>query len=152
MLNEGDKAPAFSGKDEDGATIELSEFKGKKLALYFYPRDMTPGCTKQACSIRDGFAELKAAGIEIVGVSTDDEASHQKFITKYNLPFRLIADTENKISEKYGVWVEKNMYGRKFMGIRRTTFLIDEDGKIKKIFKKVKVKEHADEILAGFKS
>ncbi|NNE98351.1 MAG: peroxiredoxin, partial [Pyrinomonadaceae bacterium] len=111
---------------------------------------MTPGCTKQACSLRDGFSELKKQNIEVLGVSTDDEKKHQKFIAKYDLPFTLIADTDNKVSEKYGVWVEKNMYGKKYMGIKRTTFLIDEDGKIAKIMKKVKVGEHADEVMAGF--
>ena len=150
MLNEGDKAPSFAAKDENGNKVKLSDYKGKKLALYFYPRDMTPGCTKQACSLRDGFSDLKKNNIEVVGVSTDDEKKHQKFIAKYELPFTLIADTDQKVSEKYGVWVEKNMYGKKYMGIKRTTFLIDEDGKIVKIFKKVKVSEHADEVLDAF--
>lgn len=150
MLNEGKAAPKFTAKDQDGNKVKLADYKGKKVVLYFYPRDMTPGCTKQACSLRDGFSELKKQNIEVLGVSTDDENKHQKFIAKYDLPFTLIADTENKVSEKYGVWVEKNMYGKKYMGIKRTTFLIDEDGKIAKIMKKVKVGEHADEVLAGF--
>ena len=150
MLNEGDKAPAFTGKDQDGNKIKLSDYKGKKLALYFYPRDMTPGCTKQACSLRDGFSDLRKNNIEVLGVSTDDEKSHQKFIAKHELPFTLLADTDNKVSDKYGVWVEKNMYGKKYMGIKRTTFLIDEKGKIVKVFKKVKVAEHADEVLEAF--
>ena len=111
---------------------------------------MTPGCTKQACSFRDGFADLKKNNIAVLGVSTDDEKKHQKFIAKYELPFPLLADTENKVSDKFGVWVEKNMYGRKYMGIKRTTFLIDETGKIVKIFKKIKVGEHADEVLEAF--
>ncbi|MEZ5344850.1 MAG: thioredoxin-dependent thiol peroxidase [Pyrinomonadaceae bacterium] len=150
MLNEGDKAPAFTVKDQDGKSVKLSDYKGKKVVLYFYPRDMTPGCTKQACSLRDGFAELKKKKIVVLGVSTDDEQSHQKFIEKYELPFTLLADTQQKVSEKYGVWVEKNMYGKKYMGIKRTTFLIDENGKIVKIFKKVNVSEHADEVLKAF--
>lgn len=150
MLKEGDKAPAFKGKNQDGKAVKLGDFKGQKLALYFYPKDDTPGCTKQACSLRDGFAELKKAGIEVVGVSIDDEKSHQKFISKYELPFDLIADTDKSIVEAYGVWGEKSMYGKKYMGTHRKTFLIDEKGKIVKIFDKVKVSEHADEVLAAF--
>lgn len=150
MLKEGDKAPAFKGKNQDGTAVKLGDFKGKKLALYFYPKDDTPGCTKQACSLRDGFSELKKAGIEVVGVSIDDEKSHQKFISKYELPFDLIADTDKSIVEAYGVWGEKSMYGKKYMGTHRKTFLIDEKGKIVKIFDKVKVSEHADEVLAAF--
>ncbi|MBX3268166.1 MAG: thioredoxin-dependent thiol peroxidase [Acidobacteria bacterium] len=150
MLKEGDKAPAFKGKNQDGKAVKLSDFKGKKLALYFYPKDDTPGCTKQACSLRDGFAELKKAGIEVVGVSIDDEKSHQKFISKYELPFDLIADTDKSIVEAFGVWGEKSMYGKKYMGTHRKTFLIDEKGKIVKKFDKVKVSEHADEVLAAF--
>ena len=150
MVKEGNKAPAFTANDQDGKKVKLSDYKGKKVALYFYPRDMTPGCTKQACSLRDGFSKLKKKDIVILGVSTDDEAKHQKFIAKYDLPFTLIADTDSKVSEKYGVWVEKNMYGKKYMGIKRTTFLINEEGRIVKIFDKVKVSEHADEVLEGF--
>ena len=150
MLNEGDKAPDFTVKDQDGKNVKLSNYKGKKVVLYFYPRDMTPGCTKQACSLRDGFSKLKKNNIEVLGVSTDDEAKHQKFIEKYELPFTLLADTEQKVSEKYGVWVEKNMYGKKYMGIKRTTYLIDENGKIVKILKKVNVSDHADEVLKAF--
>ena len=150
MVKEGNKAPAFSAKDQDGNKVKLSDYKGKKVVLYFYPRDMTPGCTKQACSLRDGFAELKKNNIVVLGVSTDDEKSHQKFIAKHELPFTLIADTDQKVSEKYGVWVEKNMYGKKYMGIKRTTFLINEDGKIATIMNKVKVAEHAQEVLATF--
>lgn len=152
MLNEGDKAPDFAVKDQDGKSVKLSNYKGKKIVLYFYPRDMTPGCTKQACSLRDGFAELKKNKIEVLGVSTDDESSHQKFIAKYELPFTLLADTEQKVSEKYGVWVEKNMYGKKYMGIKRTTFLIDENGKIVRVLSKIKLDEHADQVLAEFAS
>lgn len=150
MLNVGDKAPAFSAKDQDGNTVKLSDLKGKKVALYFYPKDDTPGCTKQACSIRDGFPKLKKAGITVIGVSTDDKESHQNFIKKYKLPFTLLADTNKKVVEKYGVYGEKNMYGKKYMGVNRNTFLIDENGKIVKIFKRVKVEEHADEILKAF--
>ena len=150
MLNVGDKAPAFSAKDQDGNTVKLSDFKGKKVALYFYPKDDTPGCTKQACSIRDGFPKLKKAGITVIGVSTDDKESHQNFIKKYKLPFTLLADTNKKVVEKYGVYGEKNMYGKKYMGVNRNTFLIDENGKIVKIFKRVKVEEHADEIMKAF--
>jgi len=150
MLNEGDVAPDFTVHDQDGKDITLADYKGKKVALYFYPRDMTPGCTKEACSFRDGISELKKKNIEVLGVSTDDEKKHQKFIAKYELPFTLLADTEHEVSEAYGVWVEKNMYGKKYMGIKRTTFLIDEKGKIVKIFKKVKVSEHADEVLEAF--
>ena len=150
MLKEGDKAPAFTAKDQDGNKVKLSDYKGKKVVLYFYPRDMTPGCTKQACSLRDGFSELNKNNVVVLGVSTDDEKSHQKFIAKHELPFTLVADTDNSVSDKYGVWVEKNMYGKKYMGIKRTTFLINEDGKINTIMKKVKVAEHADEVLAAF--
>ena len=150
MLKEGDKAPAFTVKDQDGNKVKLSDYKGRKVVLYFYPRDMTPGCTKQACSLRDGFSDLNKNNIVVLGVSTDDEKSHQKFIAKHELPFTLLADTDNKVSDKYGVWVEKNMYGKKYMGIKRTTFLINEDGTINTIMKKVKVAEHADEVLAAF--
>lgn len=150
MAKEGDKAPNFKGRNQDGKSIKLGDFKGKKLALYFYPKDDTPGCTKQACSLRDGFADLKKAGIAVVGVSIDDERSHRKFIDKYELPFELIADTDKKIVEDYGVWGEKSMYGKKYMGTHRKTFLIDEKGKIVKVFDKVKVAEHANEVLAAF--
>ncbi len=150
MLNEGDTAPDFTVNDQDENSVKLSKYKGKKVVLYFYPRDMTPGCTKQACSLRDGISDLKKNNIEVLGVSTDDEKKHQKFIAKHELPFTLLADTEHEVSEAYGVWVEKNMYGKKYMGIKRTTFLIDEKGKIVKIFKKVKVSEHADEVLEAF--
>lgn len=150
MLNEGDIAPDFTTKDQNGNAVKLSDFKGKRVVLYFYPKDDTPGCTKEACSLRDSFDVFEEKGIKILGVSTDDEKSHQKFITKYNLPFDLLADTEKEIVEAYGVWGEKNMYGKKYFGINRTTFLIDEDGRIVKIFKKVKVDEHADEVLEAF--
>lgn len=152
MLKEGDKAPDFTAKNQDGGEVKLSDFKGEKVVLYFYPKDDTPGCTKQACSLRDGFPKLKENNITVLGVSTDDEKSHRKFIEKYDLPFTLLADTDKEIVNKYGVYGEKNMYGRKYMGTNRTTFLIDEDGKIAKIMKKVKVSEHADEVLKAFES
>lgn len=150
MLEVGNKAPDFTGNDQEGNEVKLSTFEGKKVVLYFYPKDDTPGCTKQACSLRDGFPKLKLNNIVVLGVSNDDEESHQKFIEKYDLPFTLIADTDKEIVNKYGVYGEKNMYGNKFMGIKRTTFLIDEKGEIVKIFKRVKVAEHADEVLKVF--
>lgn len=150
MLNEGDKAPNFKGKDQNGNTVKLADFKGKRLVLYFYPKDDTPGCTKQACSFRDADDLFNEKGIKVLGVSIDDEKSHQKFISKFQLPFDLIADTDKKIVEDYGVWGEKSMYGRKYMGTLRKSFLIDEKGKIVKIFDKVKVAEHADEVLKAF--
>ncbi|MDQ3632964.1 MAG: thioredoxin-dependent thiol peroxidase [Acidobacteriota bacterium] len=150
MTEAGDKSPDFTGEDQNGKKVKLSDYKGKKVVLYFYPKDDTPGCTKQACSLRDGFAELKKNNIKVLGVSADDKESHQKFIKKYDLPFTLLADIDKTIINKYGVYGEKNMYGKKYMGIKRTTFLIDEDGIIKKIFKKVKTDEHADEVLKAF--
>lgn len=150
MLEVGKKAPDFTANDQNGNKVKLSDLKGDRVVLYFYPKDDTPGCTKQACSLRDGFAELKKNNITVLGVSIDDEKSHQKFIAKYDLPFDLIADTDKKIVEKYGVWGEKSMYGKKYMGTLRKTFLIGEDGKIVKIFDKVKVGEHADEVLEAF--
>ncbi|MEN9744819.1 MAG: hypothetical protein RLZZ49_900 [Bacteroidota bacterium] len=149
-LTEGKKAPSFTAKDQDGATIKLSEFKGKKLALYFYPKDDTSTCTVQACNLRDGFKALAKKGIEVIGVSPDDEKSHTKFIAKHKLPFRIIADTDKKLVEKFGVWGEKQLYGNKYMGVFRTTFLIDENGVIVKIISKPKVKEHSKEIAEGF--
>ncbi|HMT07985.1 MAG TPA: thioredoxin-dependent thiol peroxidase [Pyrinomonadaceae bacterium] len=150
MLKEGDKAPAFKSVDQDGKAVKLSDFKGKRLALYFYPKDDTPGCTKEACSFRDADAVYRKKGIVVLGVSIDDEKKHQKFISKYQLPFDLLADTDKSIVEAYGVWGEKSMYGRKYMGVFRKTFLIDENGKIVKIFDKVDVSKHADEVLAAF--
>jgi peroxiredoxin Q/BCP len=150
-LSEGSKAPAFSGKDQDGKKISLADFKGRKLVLYFYPQDSTPTCTTQACNLRDNFSMLTKSGFEVVGVSPDDEASHLKFSAKFKLPFRLIADPERKIIEKYGVWGEKQMYGKKYMGLLRTTFVIDENGVIRRIFHKPKSKEHAQEILDAMK-
>ncbi len=150
MLKVGDKAPEFTGKDQNGNEVSLSDYKGKRVVLYFYPKDDTPGCTKQACSLRDGFSELKDNNIEVIGVSADDEKSHQKFIEKYDLPFTLLADTDKDVINKYGVYGEKNLYGKKFMGVKRTTFLVNEEGNLTKIFKRVKVAEHADEVLKAF--
>lgn len=149
MLKEGDNAPDFSSVNQNGDTVSLSDFKGKRVALYFYPKDDTPGCTKEACSFRDADDVYRGKGITVLGVSTDDEKSHQKFISKFQLPFDLLADTDKKIVEAYGVWGEKSMYGKKYMGTNRKTFLI-EDGKIVKIFDKVDVANHADEVLAAF--
>lgn len=146
-LNEGDKAPAFEGKNQDGKTVKLSDFSGKKLVIYFYPKDMTPGCTTQACNLGDNYAKFKSEGYEIIGVSADDEKRHQKFIEKYSLPFSLIADTEKEMINAYGVWGPKKFMGREFDGIHRTTFVIDENGVIDKIIRKVKTKEHSAQIL-----
>jgi peroxiredoxin Q/BCP len=150
MLNEGDSAPDFTAKNQNGETVILSDLRGKRVVLYFYPKDDTPGCTKQACNLRDSFEVFEGKGIKIFGVSTDDENSHRKFISKYRLPFDLLADVSKEIVNAYGVYGEKNNYGKKYMGVNRTTFLIDEAGKIAKIFKKVKVEEHAGEVLAAF--
>lgn len=150
MLKEGDKAPAFEANDQDGNSIGLKDLKGQRVVLYFYPKDDTPGCTKEACSFRDADDIYKSKGIRVLGVSTDNEKSHQKFISKFQLPFDLLADTEKKIVEDYGVWGEKSMYGKKYMGTFRKTFLIDEKGKIVKIFEKVDVAKHADEVLEAF--
>lgn len=150
MLKEGDKAPAFEANDQDGNSVKLKDLKGQRVVLYFYPKDDTPGCTKEACSFRDADEIYKSKGIRVLGVSTDNEKSHQKFISKFQLPFDLLADTEKKIVEDYGVWGEKSMYGKKYMGTFRKTFLIDEKGKIVKIFEKVDVAKHADEVLEAF--
>lgn len=148
QLKVGQKAPDFTLKDTDGNTVRLSDFKGKKVILYFYPKDNTPGCTIEACNFRDDFSKYKSLGIEVLGISPDDEKSHKKFVTKYNLPFTLLCDRDAKVSKKYGVYRQKSFLGKKFMGINRTTFLIDEHGKILKMFDKVKVKIHSKEILA----
>ena len=150
MLEEGKNAPDFKLKNQNGETVKLSDQRGKKIALYFYPKDDTPGCTKQACSLRDGFADLKKAGITVYGVSMDTEAKHQKFIAKYDLPFDLLIDADHTVAEKYGAFGEKKFMGKTYDGILRKTFLIGEDGKIKKIFDKVKVDEHAGEVLEAF--
>jgi len=150
MLKEGDKAPDFTSKDQDGNTVKLKDLKGQRVVLYFYPKDDTPGCTKEACSFRDADDIYRGKGIKVLGVSTDNEKSHQKFISKFQLPFDLLADTDKEIVEAYGVWGEKSMYGKKYMGTFRKTFLIDDGGKIVKIFDKVDVAKHADEVLAAF--
>lgn len=147
-LEVGSKAPGFTTKDQDGKEVKLSDYAGKKVVLYFYPKDDTPGCTKEACNLRDNYKALQDAGFAILGVSIDDEESHQKFIQKFDLPFPLLADTDKQIVEAYGVWGEKNMYGKKFMGIHRVTYVIGEDGTIKHVFKKVKTEAHAEQILA----
>lgn len=146
-LQENDKAPAFSGKDQDGNNVSLKDFKGKRVVLYFYPEDDTPTCTVQACNLRDNYSLLKKAGLEVIGVSPNEEKDHKKFEQKFSLPFRLLADPAHKIIDKYGVWGEKQLYGRKYMGLHRTTFLIDEKGVIKKVFLRPKNKAHAAEIL-----
>ena len=148
-LKVGDKAPAILGINQDGTEIKLNDFAGKKIVLYFYPKDNTPGCTAQACSLRDNYSELKNAGYEVIGVSTDSAASHQKFISKQNLPFMLIADTDKKLSEAFGTWGEKSMYGKLYMGTFRTTYIIDETGIITRIIlpKEINTKTHAQQIL-----
>lgn len=150
-LKEGDKAPDFAVPDANGKVIRLKDLRGKKVALYFYPKDDTPGCTKEACAFRDSFSKFKKRGIEVLGVSLDSEKSHQKFAQKFDLPFTLLADTERKISGAYGTYGEKKFMGRKYMGVHRMTFLIDEKGKIRKIYEKVKPDSHADEVLEAFK-
>ncbi|MDQ3087616.1 MAG: thioredoxin-dependent thiol peroxidase [Acidobacteriota bacterium] len=152
MTKEGDAAPDFTVKDENGEEVKLSDFRGQKVVLYFYPKDDTPGCTKEACSFRDNFSTLTNENIKILGVSTDNEKSHRKFIAKYDLPFTLLADTDHAIADAYGSYGEKQFMGKTYNGILRKTFLIDEDGKIKKVFDKVKVAEHADEVLKAFES
>jgi thioredoxin-dependent peroxiredoxin len=151
MLTAGQKAPVFSGKDQDGNKISLSQFKGQKVVLYFYPEDDTPTCTEQACNLRDNFSELKKEGIVVLGVSPDDEKKHKKFENKFSLPFTLIADPQHSIIEKYGVWGPKQMFGNKYMGLLRTTFLIDEKGVIQKIFLKPRSKQHTQEIVKAWK-
>lgn len=144
---EGQKAPGFKSTDQDGNTVSLSDYLGKKVVLYFYPEDDTPTCTVQACNLRDNYGLLKQNGFVILGVSPDEEKKHKKFGTKYDLPFTLIADPGHTIIDKYGVWGEKQLYGRKYMGLHRTTFLIDEKGIVKKIFLKPRNKQHAEEIM-----
>jgi thioredoxin-dependent peroxiredoxin len=147
MLPElGKQAPAFSALDENGNTISLNDFTGKKLVLYFYPKDDTPGCTAEACSLRDNYNDLIAKGYAVLGVSPDDSKKHTKFIAKYELPFSLLADTDQAVCNAYGVWVEKSMYGRKYMGVARTTFVIDETGVLTEIIEKVDTKNHASQI------
>ena len=150
MLKEGSTAPAFKTTDAEGRSVSLKDFRGQKVVLYFYPKDDTPGCTKEACSFRDAFSKFKKRGIQVFGVSPDGEASHKKFAAKYKLPFTLLADTDHAISDTYGVYGQKKFMGRTYMGVNRTTFLIDEKGKIKKVFEKVKPEEHAGEVLEAF--
>jgi thioredoxin-dependent peroxiredoxin len=148
-LKEGDKAPAFTAPTNGGGTVSLADLKGKNVILYFYPRDDTPGCTKEACAFRDHFADFKKKGAVVMGVSTDPVRSHDKFVEKFKLPFTLLADEDKKIVEAYGVWGQKSFMGRKYMGTHRVTFLIGPDGLIKKVWPKVKPEEHAEEVLAA---
>ena len=150
MLKEKSAAPAFSTKDGEGKQVRLKDFRGQKVVLYFYPKDDTPGCTKEACSFRDAFADFEKSGIKVLGISPDNERAHKKFAEKYKLPFTLLTDTDHSISEAYGTYGEKKFMGRTYMGVKRTTFLIDEKGKIKRIFEKVKPDEHAQEVLEAF--
>lgn len=150
MVKEGEAAPDFEALDAEGNTVKLSDLRGQKVALYFYPKDDTPGCTKEACSLRDGHSELTSRGIKVIGVSTDDEKSHRKFAEKYSLPFTLLADTDHKVADAYEVYGEKQFMGKTYMGVSRKTFLIDEQGRVRKIFDKVNVEEHADEVLRAF--
>ncbi len=149
-LTEGKRAPAFTGKDQNGKPVSLADYKGKKIILFFYPEDDTPTCTIQACNLRDNFGLLKKNGFVVLGVSPDEEKKHKKFEAKYDLPFTLIADADHEIIDKYGVWGEKQLYGRNYMGLHRTTFLIDEKGIIRKIFIRPKNKQHAEEILTAW--
>ena len=150
-LKVGQKAPDFTVMNDKGEKVKLSDYKGKKIVLYFYPKDDTPGCTKEACAFRDGISKIKAKGAVVLGVSPDSVESHKKFRDKFELNFPLLADTDKKVVETYGTWKEKSMYGRKYMGVERTTFIIDEQGKISHIFPKVKVGEHYDEVLEALK-
>jgi peroxiredoxin Q/BCP len=151
MLEAGQPAPDFALKDAAGNTVRLSDLRGEKVVIYFYPKDMTPGCTQESCDFRDRHAALQAAGAVVLGISPDSEKSHQKFAAKYELPFTLLADPDNVAATAYGVWKEKSMYGRTYMGIERSTFLIDEQGNLARIWPKVKVNGHGDEVLAALK-
>jgi len=150
MIEVGQKAPAFSGIDQNGKKVSLADYKGKKLVLYFYPEDDTPTCTIQACNLRDNYALLKKEGFDVLGVSPDDAPKHKKFETKFDLPFTLLADPKHTVIEKYGVWGMKKLYGREYMGIHRTTFVIDEKGIVRHIFRKPRNKQHAEEILKAW--
>jgi peroxiredoxin Q/BCP len=150
MLKEGDSAPDFSTRDEKGNPVKLSDFRGQKVVLYFYPKDDTPGCTKEACSLRDNYSSFEEQGIKVLGASLDTEDSHQAFASKYSLPFTLLSDTDHSVADAYGVYGEQTWGDKKFMGVARKTFLIDEQGKIKKVFDKVNVEAHADEVLEAF--
>ena len=152
MLKENDKAPQFNVPDQNGNDISLSDFKGKWIILYFYPKDMTPGCTTEACNFRDEYSVFQQKGIVVLGVSKDSVSKHKKFEGKYDLPFPLLSDENSTICEDYGVWQEKSMYGKKFMGITRSTFIINPDGLIAKVYPKVNVKEHVAEILADLEN
>ncbi len=151
-LQESDKAPEFSLPDHNGQILSLSEMRGSKIVLYFYPKDDTSGCTKEACGIRDEFPAFEARGAIVLGVSPDSSASHEKFRRKYDLPFTLLADTAHEVAEAYGVWVKKQMYGREYMGVARTTFVIDEQGNVERVFRKVSPAKHAQELLAALDS
>lgn len=148
-LQAGTPAPDFTTTDQDGKTVKLFDLRGKKVVLYFYPKDMTPGCTAEACSLRDNYKALQKAGYEVLGISSDDEKSHRKFIEKEKLPFRLLADTDKSVHAKFGTWVEKSMYGRTYMGTARVTYIIDEKGIIKEVIEKVDTQNHAAQILGG---
>ena len=150
-LKEGDKAPDFKGKNQEGKTISLNDFQGKKLILYFYPKDNTPGCTAEACNLNDNYDYWISKGYEVIGVSPDSEESHRKFIDKFGLKFNLISDPEKELLQAYGVWGEKKMYGKSYMGVLRTTFVINEKGVIEKIFRKVNTKEHTNQIADELK-
>ncbi|HEX8180144.1 MAG TPA: thioredoxin-dependent thiol peroxidase [Pyrinomonadaceae bacterium] len=152
MLQAGDTAPDFNARDEQGREVRLADLRGQNVVLYFYPKDDTPGCTKEACSFRDANSIYQQAGIRVLGVSLDDEASHQAFAAKFNLPFTLLADTDHKVADAYGVYGEQRWGDKTYMGVARKTFLIDKEGKIKRVFNKVNVEQHADEVLAAFRS
>lgn len=146
-LKEGQKAPELGINNQDGKKVVLEQLAGRKTVIYFYPKDDTPGCTKESCNLRDNYKELLKAGYEVIGISPDSEKRHQNFIAKYNLPFDLLADIDKEVCERYGVWVEKNMYGRKYMGVARTTFVLDENGIIEEVISKVNTKDHTSQIL-----
>lgn len=152
LLEQGAKAPAFKTIDQDGKPVALSDFKGKKVVLYFYPKDDTPGCTKEACAFRDAFPQFEKLNVEVLGVSVDDEKKHKKFAEKYALPFRLLADAEKKIVQDYGVWGKKKFMGKEYMGVNRVTYIIDEAGNIARVFAKVKPETHAEEVLEALRS
>ena len=151
MLEEGKKGPAFTLPNADGKKVSLKDFNGQKIVLYFYPKDMTSGCTQEACDFRDAFPDFSKVNAVVLGVSPDPVKSHKKFADKYELPFELLSDENKEVVEKYGVWKEKSMYGKKYMGVERTTVIIDENGKVKKIFPKVKVNGHVEEVLQAIK-
>jgi len=149
MVEEGKPAPEFELQSDAGETVRLADLRGKPVVLYFYPKDDTPGCTTQACGIRDAYGEFEAAGAVVLGVSPDSEASHVKFREKFGLPFALLADTDHRVAEDYGVWVERKNYGKTYMGVERSTFVIDADGVVKRVMRKVKPDTHADDVLAA---